>query len=58
MAALTARESLEAVKSGVREVLLLSECPGGSTYTVSVYAPGCRAGDLSVIAEDVTLITA
>ncbi|MFH8483042.1 hypothetical protein [Streptomyces sp. NPDC018055] len=54
----TAQETLGVVRSGVREVLLLSEPPGGSGYTVSVYAPGCRAGDLSVAAETVTLITA
>ncbi|MFE6000249.1 hypothetical protein ACFQ6C_25870 [Streptomyces sp. NPDC056454] len=54
----TAPEALGAVRSGVREVLLISEPPGGSAYTVSVYAPGCRAGDPSVAAETVTLITA
>lgn len=53
----TAEEALEFVKASVRDVLLASEEPGGSEYTVSAFAPGYRAGDESVLAEKVTLVT-
>ena len=50
-------EALEFVKESVRDILLASEEPGGSEYTISVYQPGYRAGDESVLAEKVTLVT-
>lgn len=53
----TPEEALEFVKASVRDALLASEGPGGSEYTVSVFAPGYRAGDESVLAEKVTLVT-
>ncbi|WP_055693404.1 hypothetical protein [Streptomyces prasinopilosus] len=50
------RDALDQVKTGIRETLLGEE-PGGSEYTVSVFPPGYRAGDESVLAEKVTLVT-
>jgi hypothetical protein len=57
VASATPREALEQVKEGMREILMLSEQPGGSEYTISVFRPGYRKGDESVLAEKVTLVT-
>lgn len=53
----TAEEALQLVKGAVRDILLASESPGGSEYTISVFPPGYRAGDESTVAETVTLVT-
>lgn len=50
-------EALGVVKESVRDILLASEEPGASEYTISVFRPGYRAGDQSVLAEKVTLVT-
>lgn len=49
--------ALQQMRDAMREIRLLSEEPGGSEYTISVFHPGYRKGDLSVIAEKVTLVT-
>lgn len=50
-------EALKFVKESVRDILLASEEAGGSEYTISVYQPGYRAGDESVLAEKISLVT-
>lgn len=53
----SAREALDLVKASVREELWAVHGAGGSEYTVSVFPSGYRAGDCSVLAEKVTLVT-
>ncbi|WP_372344718.1 hypothetical protein [Streptomyces sp. KL116D] len=50
-------EALQQMKGAMREIRLLSEEPGGSEYTISVFHPGYREGDLSVVAAKVSLVT-
>lgn len=50
-------EALGQMRDAMREIRLLSEEPGGSEYTISVFHPGYREGDLSVVAEKITLVT-
>lgn len=49
--------AMQFVKESVRDILLAGEGPGGSEYTISVFAPGYRVGDESVLAERITLVT-
>lgn len=51
------QEALGFVKESVRDILLSSEETGGSEYTISVFRPGYRVGNESVLAEKVTLVT-
>ena len=50
-------EALRHTKDLMREVVLLTEQPGGGQYTVSVFPSGYRAGDRSLVAEKVTYAT-
>ncbi|MEU1497282.1 hypothetical protein [Streptomyces sp. NPDC005732] len=50
-------EALAIVKESVRDILLASEEPGGSEYTIGVFEPDYRAGDESVLAEKISLVT-
>jgi hypothetical protein len=52
----TAADALALTKAQVRE-MLMGLPPGGSEYTVSVFAPGFRVGDQSLCAERVSMVT-
>lgn len=50
------RDALNLVKDSMRAVLLADHGAGGTEYTISVFPPGYRAGDVSTLAEKVTLV--